>query len=169
MPGAEARRHKEVLAYIALGSNLGDRQAMFRQALECLRLEEGLQVRQVSSFYVTAPVGGPKGQAEYLNGVVEVTTTLKADKLLARLLSIEKRLGRERRQPWGPRCIDLDLLLYGQEVISSENLQVPHPLMHQREFVLRPMAEIAPEVKHPTLGMTAKQMWQKVLAEGKGS
>ena len=168
MPPVEARRHKEMLAYIALGSNLGQRRAMLDTALQHLRAEDDLQVRKVSSFYVTAPIGGPKDQAEYLNGVVEIITTLKAEELLTRLLSIEKKLGRKRQQRWGPRCIDLDLLLYGQDIINSERLVVPHPLMHQREFVLRGLAEIAPDAKHPVLGMTAQQMWQKVLAQNEG-
>src|SRR3990172_3148160 len=85
----------EVLAYIGLGSNLGDRRAMFQKALEYLRKENGLQISKVSSWYVTAPIGGPEGQAEYLNGVIEVTTSLRADEILERLLSIEKQLGRK--------------------------------------------------------------------------
>jgi len=157
--------HKEIAAYIGLGSNLGDCQAMLEKAVQELRGEDGLQVGKVSSWYWTEPVGGPKGQPKYLNGVVELATTLAADELLDTLLSIERRLGRKRPRRWGRRCIDLDLLLYGQELIKAEHLEVPHRLMHEREFVLRGLAEIAPNVKHPVVGMTAKQMWQRIRSE----
>ena len=155
--------HKEIAAYIGLGSNLGDCQAMLEKAVQELRAEDGLRVSKVSSWYWTEAVGGPADQPRYLNGVAEVLTNLAADELLSRLLAIEKRLGRKRQQRRGPRCIDLDLLLYGQEIIKKEEqLEVPHRLMHEREFVLRGLAEIAPNVKHPVLGMTAGQMWQKI-------
>ena len=157
------------MAYIGLGSNLGDREAMLEKALRCLREEEALQVRKVSSWYSTEPVGGPRGQGKYLNGVIEVVTNLRAQELLDRLLAIENRLGRKRGQRWGPRCIDLDLLLYGEEVIKTEHLQVPHKRMHEREFVLQGLAEIAPEVRHPVLGKTARQMRQEVLKKDKGA
>lgn len=158
-------RGQPVMAYIALGSNLGDRRAILEKAADLLRSDPDLKVSKVSSFYQTEPVGGPKGQSPYLNGVVEVATALSPAELLDRLLLLEQRLGRKRRRRWGPRCIDLDLLLYGQEVISRENLTVPHPLMHQREFVLRGLAQVAPQTKHPTLGLTARQMWEQVSTE----
>ncbi|MCK4850873.1 MAG: 2-amino-4-hydroxy-6-hydroxymethyldihydropteridine diphosphokinase [Phycisphaerae bacterium] len=155
--------HKEIAAYVGLGSNLGDCQAMLEKAVQELRAEDGLQVSKVSSWYWTEAVGGPADQPRYLNGVAKVVTSLGADELLSRLMLIEKRLGRKRQQRRGPRCIDLDLLLYGQEIIKKEEqLEVPHRLMHKREFVLRGLAEIAPRVIHPVLGMTAEQMWQKI-------
>ena len=157
-----------MVAYIGLGSNLGDRRAMLQKAVQYLEDEDNLAVRKVSGWYATAPIGGPSGQEEYLNGVAEIVTSLLPEELLDRLLAVEQRSGRKRRQRWGPRCIDLDLLLYGQQVIKGEHLEVPHKLMHRREFVLRGLAEIAPEVKHPLLGMTAMQLWQKVIAEDKG-
>ncbi len=162
MSGTEAQRRKKTLAYIGLGSNLGDCEAMLDRAVEELGIADGLAVLKVSSWYWTEPVGGPSGQEKYLNGVIEVVTSLEAQELLDRLLAIEDRLGRKRAQRWGPRCIDLDLLMYGQEIIKKEHLEVPHQLMHQREFVLRGLAQIAPEVKHPVLGMTAEQLWQKI-------
>ena len=168
MPGTGAQRGKETVAYIGLGSNLGNREAMLEKALRCLREEGDLQVRKVSSFYSTAAVGGPAGQADYLNGVIEIVTRLDANALLDTLLSIEKHLGRERKQLWGPRCIDLDLLLYGQEIIKRKDLQVPHERMHEREFVLRGLKEIASEAKHPVSGKTAEQMWRDVVPENKG-
>ena len=153
---------KEVVAYIGLGSNLGSPEAMLDMAMAQLRGEDGVRVGKVSSWYWTEPMGGPSGQPRYLNGVAEVLTELGATELLDRLGAIEQRLGRERQERWGPRCIDLDLLLYGQEIIKEERLEVPHRLMHEREFVLRGLVEIAPEVKHPGLNMTAKQLWQKI-------
>ena len=164
MSGTGAQRRKETLAYIGLGSNLGDRQAMLDRAVEELRIADGLAVGKVSSWYWTEPMGGPSGQEKYLNGVIEVLTSLEAQELLDRLLAIENRLGRKRQQRWGPRCIDLDLLLYGQEIIKEEHLEVPHRLMHEREFVLQGLSQIAPEVKHPVLGMTAEQLWQKICS-----
>ncbi len=161
--------HKEIVAYIGLGSNLGDCQAMLDRAVAELRGQDGLRVLKVSSWYWTEAVGGSADQPEYLNGVVEVLTKLGADELLDRLLSIEKRLGRKRQQRWGPRCIDLDLLLYGQEVIKKRELEVPHRLMHEREFVLRGLAQIAPDVKHPLEGMTAEQMWQRIRSKTQDS
>ena len=169
MPSSKRQKQKEVIAYVGLGSNVGDRRAMLDKSLDYLRKETHLEVGKISSFYETAAVGGPTGQADYLNGVVKIVTQLGANELLERLLSIENRLGRQRKQWWGPRRIDLDLLLYGQEVIETERLQVPHPLMHQREFVLRGLAEIAGQVKHPVLNMTAKHLWQEVLSEGAGT
>ncbi len=154
---------KEVIAYIGLGSNLGSPEAMLDRAMAQLRDEDGVRVGKVSSWYWTEPVGGPSGQPKYLNGVIEVATNLQAQELLDKLLAIEQRLGRERQERWGPRCIDLDLLLYGQEIIKEERLEVPHRLMHEREFVLRGLVEIAPDVKHPGLDMTAEQLWQKIL------
>ena len=135
---------------------------MLDRAEEELRIEDGLEVLKVSSWYWTEPMGGPSGQGKYLNGVIEVVTSLGAQELLDRLLAIEDRLGRERTQRWGPRCIDLDLLLYGQEIIKKDRLEVPHRLMHEREFVLQGLAQIAPVVNHPVLGMTAEQLWQKI-------
>ena len=159
----------EVVAYIGLGSNLGSPQAMLERAVEALRSQTDLRVAKVSSWYWTEALGGPADQPEYLNGVAEVVTTLGANELLSRLMFIEKCLGRVRRQRWGPRRIDLDLLLYGQEVIKEKDLEVPQRLMHKREFVLRGLAQIAPDVRHPILGMTAEQMWQKICSKKQDS
>lgn len=145
-------------AYIALGSNLGDRSANLAEALRQLDAHELIDVRQVSSALETAPVGGPSGQGPYLNGAAELVTDLSAGDLLAALLDIEGRLGRRRQEHWGPRTVDLDLLLYDGAIIDEPQLKVPHPLMHKRVFVMRPLVEIAPDAWHPVLGKNARQL-----------
>jgi 2-amino-4-hydroxy-6-hydroxymethyldihydropteridine diphosphokinase len=148
-----------VTAYIALGSNLGDRRANLDCALELLRQQPGVTVERVSSYRDTEPVGGPAGQEKYLNAVAELRSDLAAADLLPVLLAIEQQMGRVRGERWGPRVIDLDLLLYGLEIIeqhdSGVDLSVPHPRMHQRRFVLEPLVEIAPLAVHPVLRSTA--------------
>jgi 2-amino-4-hydroxy-6-hydroxymethyldihydropteridine diphosphokinase len=128
--------------YIGLGSNLGDRAANLKAALAALEERGDIRVLRCSSMHETAPVGGPPGQGRYLNAAAELATDLSAPELLARLLSIEQRLGRIRNVRHGPRTLDLDLLLYRDEVICQPGLTVPHPRMWEREFVLRPLAEL---------------------------
>jgi 2-amino-4-hydroxy-6-hydroxymethyldihydropteridine diphosphokinase len=141
-------------AFIAVGANLGDRPGTIRAALDALDRTPGIRVVRVSTLIENPAVGGPENAPPFLNGAAELTTTLDPHALLARLLDVERRLGRERRQKWAPRTIDLDLLLYGDEIIRSDDLTVPHPLMHARDFVLTPLAEIAPDVMHPVLMQT---------------
>jgi 2-amino-4-hydroxy-6-hydroxymethyldihydropteridine diphosphokinase len=147
-------RQTPIVAYIALGSNLGDRAGNIRAAVDALRASDEIEVLAVSSLVDNPAVGGPANSPRFLNAAVKVGTTLGAHALLARLLEIEKELGRDRRQKWEPRPIDLDLLLYGDQIISSQSLIVPHPLMHERRFVLQPLAEIGSDVVHPVLMMT---------------
>jgi len=137
--------------YVALGSNLGDREANLKKALAMLIETPHLYVRRVSSFIENPAVGGPEDSPDFLNAAVEVTTTLSPHALMKRLLEIEREMGRTRDKKWEPRCIDLDLLLFGDQIISDDTLIVPHPLMHERRFVIEPLAEIAPNVVHPTL------------------
>jgi len=147
---------KTVIAYIGLGSNLGDREKMLRGALDALREHEGIEVTAVSRFHETEPVGPPQGK--YLNAAAEIRTTLDPRKLLGALQETEDRFGRERAVRWGPRTLDLDLLLYGDVIINEPDLQVPHPHMHERLFVLEPLCEIAPHVIHPALGRHAGEL-----------
>src|SRR4051794_6749381 len=137
-----------VTAFIALGSNLGDRQANLDKALEAIQEHPRIELTQVSSFYETDPVGGPPKQEAYLNAVAEVQTDLPPEELLAVLLGIEQKLGRVRRERYAPRTVDLDILLYGDKVLETADLTVPHPRMHTRGFVLEPFAEIAPSTVH---------------------
>jgi 2-amino-4-hydroxy-6-hydroxymethyldihydropteridine diphosphokinase len=147
-----------VIAYIALGANLGDRRANIERAIDLLRATAGIRVRKVSSLLENDAVGGPTNSPAFLNAAVEVDTTTSPRELLTRLLAIERELGRERREKWGPRPIDLDLLLFGGQVIDEPDLKVPHPLMHERRFVLAPLAEIAPQALHPTLGKAVRDL-----------
>jgi 3-oxoacyl-[acyl-carrier protein] reductase len=153
------------MAYIALGSNLGDRRALCEQALARLRSIPGVEVIGVSSYHETAAVGGPEGQGKYLNAVAEVRTTVGAVDLLRALQAVETELGRVRAERFGPRTIDLDLLLFGTETIildADPELIVPHPRMHERRFVLEPLVEIAPLAVHPVLKSTAKDLLERL-------
>ena len=132
-----------VRAYIGLGSNLGDREATILAAVERLAEEPGIEVEGVSTLRETDPVGPVLDQPRFLNGAVVVETTLAPRRLLDTLLAIEAELGRTRMgPPGGPRTLDLDLLLYGDERIDEPGLEVPHPRLHEREFVLEPLREL---------------------------
>ena len=138
-------------AFVGIGSNLGDREAHLSRAIDLLRAEEGIEVPAVSRLRETEPVG-PVEQGPFLNGVVQVTTELRPQALLERLLDIEQRLGRVRRERFGPRTIDLDLLVYGDEIVDEPGLTLPHPRLHERRFALEPLAELAPGLVLPGRG-----------------
>ncbi len=140
------------IAYLSLGSNEGDRQALLRAALAEIGHTCGQLVR-CSSLYETAP-WGVADQPYFLNIAAAITTTLPPGELLECLKQVEKNLGRERTVHWGQRTIDIDILFYDDLVIDQPDLSVPHPRLHERRFVLAPMAEIAPQLVHPTLHKT---------------
>lgn len=141
-------------AYIALGSNLGNREANLRRALAMLVETPQIHIRRISSWVETPAIGGPEDSPAFLNAAVEAQVSLTPQALMNRLLEIEQQMGRIRREKWEPRIIDMDLLLFGNAIISSHDLIVPHPLMHERAFVLKPLAEIAPNAVHPALNAT---------------
>ncbi len=137
---------RKKVAFISLGSNLGDRRENLKKALEYMEAHPEITIEKVSSFIESKPVGGPP-QGDYLNGVVKINTTLSPYELLSTLKDIEKKLGRKRTIRFGPRTIDLDILLYRKEVIDEDTLKIPHPRMFEREFVLKPLFEIEPEMR----------------------
>jgi 2-amino-4-hydroxy-6-hydroxymethyldihydropteridine diphosphokinase len=138
-------------AFVGIGSNLGDREAYVRRALELLAAEEGIEVVAVSELRETEPVG-PVEQGPFVNGAALLATELSPRDLLDRLLAIEERLGRVRNERFGPRTIDLDLLVYGDDVTDEPGLTVPHPRLHERRFALEPLADLAPDLVVPGRG-----------------
>jgi len=154
-------------AYIGLGANLGDRVATCRKALAALASLPGCRLLRTSSLYETEPVG-LTDQPLFINGVVLLETERDARWLLARLLDIEADLGRVRGTRWGPRTIDLDLLFFDEEIMTSTELTIPHPRVHERRFVLQPLHEIAPKLRHPVLEKTIGELLD-VLGGGGGA
>ncbi|MEP6910821.1 MAG: 2-amino-4-hydroxy-6-hydroxymethyldihydropteridine diphosphokinase [Actinomycetota bacterium] len=138
-------------AFVGIGSNLGDREGHLRSAFALIAAENGIEVVAVSVLRETEPVG-PVEQGPFLNGAVKVTTDLPPTKLLERLLDIEQRLGRVRHERFGPRTIDLDLLLYDDQVLDAPGLTLPHPRLHERRFALEPLAELEPGLDVPGRG-----------------
>jgi 2-amino-4-hydroxy-6-hydroxymethyldihydropteridine diphosphokinase len=149
--------------YLSLGSNLGDRAANLRTALE--KLGELGEIEAVSSFYETEPMEFA-AQPWFLNCAVALATDLMPRQLLAAVLRLEQEMGRRRLQPKGPRLIDIDILLFGNSVVDTPQLTVPHPAMHERRFVLEPLAEIAPAARHPVLHRTVREMRDALPAGG---
>ena len=146
-------------AYIALGSNLGDRRGHLEAGLEAVGRVPGITVAAVSRFVETEPVG-PPGQGPYLNAAARLRSRLAALRLLEAMLAVERQRGRDRSggERWGPRTLDLDLLLYGDLVLAEPGLQVPHPRLHERIFVLEPLADVGPDAVHPILGRTVREL-----------
>ena len=148
--------------FIALGSNLGDREPTLRKALELMNAIAGIQVVAVSDFIETEP-GGATDQGMFINGAAQIRTTLSPEELLEALHKVEHELGRDRtrQQRWGPRTCDLDILMVGDLVLDSPKIKIPHPYMHERLFVLEPLAQIAPNAVHPVLKKTIRQLLQE--------
>jgi 2-amino-4-hydroxy-6-hydroxymethyldihydropteridine diphosphokinase len=151
--GMGSGRDGAEIAFVALGSNLGDRTGAFEGVIRAIERDPALEIEAASPVYETDPVG-PGDQRPYLNAVVRLRTSLEPTELLDWLLDLERRLGRDRSEGairWGPRVIDLDVLFYGNLCIETERLVVPHPRIEERAFVLAPMADIAPDYVHPVL------------------
>lgn len=156
----------EVTAYIALGSNLGSRLHYLRAAAKALAEHPQINITGYSRIYETTPVGGPAEQGAFLNAVIRLTTTLSAQELLALMQSIEQAQGRQRTVHWGPRTLDLDLLLYGAEAIHESELTVPHPRLTERNFVLVPLCDLAPTLSIPGYCQTVKELTMRLGEAG---
>jgi 2-amino-4-hydroxy-6-hydroxymethyldihydropteridine diphosphokinase len=143
------------LVYLSLGSNIGDRESHLRDAIA--RLENQGRIQSIASFYETEPVEFTD-QARFLNCALALETEEAPEQLMESVLHIEQEMGRERQQNKGPRTIDIDILLFSDTIIDSPKLTIPHPAMHERRFVLQPLAEIAPEVRHPVLKKTIREL-----------
>ena len=143
--------------FLGLGSNLGDRDSHLNDAVVALCSNKAITIISQSSVLETEPLGN-EDQGKFLNVVVEIETTLSPKKLMKTCLDIEMHQGRVREEKWGPRTIDIDILFFSDQLIQSEGLDVPHPEVQNRSFVLIPLVEIAPMMVHPTLGITAKAM-----------
>jgi len=142
-----------VISFVGIGSNMSDPARRCMEAIECISLLSGVKVLRQSSLYRTEPVGFLE-QEWFINAVIEIRTVLAAHELAVAMQSVEEEMGRERDLKWGPRVIDLDILLYGQDVIQDEDLVIPHPEFHKRRFVLVPLCEIASYVIHPVFGVS---------------
>ena len=152
------RTSAAITVYLGLGSNVGDRELSLRTALAKLAKTTGIELVRSSTFLENPAVGGPSDSPPFLNAAAEIRATLGSHALLHELLEIERSMGRSRREKWAPRNIDLDILLYGNHIISSNDLVVPHPLMHERQFVLQPLSEIAPDFVLPGMQKTVAEL-----------
>lgn len=149
------------IAYIGIGSNLGNRQENCLHAIELLQ-KRGIIVKKQSSMYETEP-WGVKNQPRFINIAIEIETVLKPRELLKTLKDIEREVGRKDSFRWEPRVVDLDILLFDSTILKEDDLKIPHPLMHKRDFVLRPLCEIAPDITHPLLKVRICDLIQKIV------
>ncbi len=146
-----------ITTYIAMGSNMGDRLNYLEETISCFWLYRQLKMKKASSIYETAPLG-KTDQPSFLNCVLEIDTIFTPQTLLGTMQVVENRLGRQRTEKWGPRTIDLDVLLYGDQLINTPGFIVPHPRMSERAFVMIPLIEIAPDLIHPVFKKTIKEL-----------
>jgi 2-amino-4-hydroxy-6-hydroxymethyldihydropteridine diphosphokinase len=147
---------------LGLGSNIGDRRAQLDTAVQLICGHPQIQRVSTSSYHATRPVGGPTGQDVFLNAALRIRTTLTVGDLFAVLQDVEQRLGRRRLERWGPRTIDIDILFYGQEMVTSRDLIVPHPRMAVRRFVLAPAREVAADMRHPGTGASIAELLDRL-------
>ena len=147
--------------YLGIGSNIGDKEANCRRVIEQLSRAEDVEVIRASSFYLTEPIGGPP-QNDYLNGILEIRTGLSPGNCLEVFKRIEGDMGRKPSGKDHPRAIDVDILLYDDKVQYTKDLEIPHPRMHEREFVLRGMMELAPDLIHPVFNRTIGELWKSL-------
>ena len=150
-----------IISYIGIGSNLGNREKNIEKGLELLGENSNIKIESISSIYDTEPVGY-KGQDDFLNAVAKISTTLEVGELLKSLQTIEKLINIQPKIKWRPRGLDLDILFYNELIIAKKGLAVPHPLLHKRRFVLIPLVEIEPDLVHPKLKLTVKELLDKV-------
>lgn len=148
--------------FLGLGSNMGDSEQILRGGVQALTADPMIRVRKVSDWIVTKPYGGVE-QDDFLNGAAEIETLYTPEELLRKLHGIEADYGRERKIHWGPRTLDMDILLFENVIMDTENLTIPHRDMCNRDFVLRPMAQIAPYQRHPGNGHTMEELLQRLL------
>ena len=147
--------------YVGLGSNLGNRRENLVNAINRIGANTGIQVKDKSGFFETAPVGGPP-QPDYVNCAIELETEIEPQTLLKEFNKIERELGRKPGVRWGPRIVDLDILLYGDKIVNDHNLKIPHERMHERTFVLEPLCDISPDIKHPVLRVSVSELLEKL-------
>jgi len=154
------------IAYVGLGSNIGDKVKNIKTALNLLDKLDNISVMKYSSFYETEPIGYEE-QDWFVNAVAKLETSLSPQKLLSAFMEIEQAMGRKRDIKWGPRLIDLDLLLYDQIYMDSPDLIIPHPMMHERAFVLVPLASIDPDINHPIFNKTIGELLKNIHSQKK--
>lgn len=164
--GVSSQRSPTIISYIALGSNLGDRLEHLQIGAQLLEAHQGVRVTDKSRIFETEPVGGPDNQGAYLNAVVRLESRFSARHLLNVLLEVEHRRGRVRSERWGPRTLDLDLLIHGLERIDEPGLIVPHPRLHERAFVLEPLADLTLDLEIPGLRTTVQALRTRVGSAG---
>jgi len=166
LPGPGDAGIRGIIAFIGIGSNLKDPAERCREAVQTLGTIPDIRLLRSSSLYRTEPVG-PQDQPWFVNAVAEIRTVLAPRPLLEALREIERNMGRSGETKWGPRVIDLDLLLYGQEVVREEGLVIPHPELHRRRFVLVPLCELAPYAIHPAFGVSLRGLMDRLKDPGR--